>query len=99
VPYEVVFPSERVERIFQKALEKIPTDYQATIVQAIRSLASTPRPQGKRTKRLKGEVIVSQFTAEYRLRVGPYRILYDIDDQRKKVVLLKLVKRHEHTYD
>jgi mRNA-degrading endonuclease RelE of RelBE toxin-antitoxin system len=99
VPYEVVFPSERVERIFQKALEKIPTDYQASIVQAIRSLSSTPRPQGKRTKRLKREVIVSQFTAEYRLRVGPYRILYDIDDQRKKVVLLKLVKRHEHTYD
>ncbi len=97
--YEVVFPSERVERTFQKALEKIPTDYQAAIVHAIRSLSSNPRPQGKRTKRLKGQVIVSQFTAEYRLRVGSYRILYDIDDQRQKVVLLKLVKRHEHTYD
>jgi hypothetical protein len=26
--YEVVFPSERVERLFQKVLEKIPADYQ-----------------------------------------------------------------------
>jgi len=99
VTYEVVFASDRVERLFQKALEKIPTDYQSAIVQAIRFLSSNPRPQGKRTKRLKGQVTVSAFTAEYRLRVGPYRILYDIDDQRKKVVLLKLVKRHEHTYD
>ena len=38
---------------------------------------------------------MSQFTAEYRLRAGPYRVLYDVDDQRKKVVLLKLAKRNE----
>jgi mRNA interferase RelE/StbE len=99
LPYEVVFPSERAERLFQKTLEKIPADYQQDIVHAVRALGANPRPQGKRTKRLKGQVIVSQFTAEYRLRVGPYRILYDIDDQQKKVVLLKLLKRDERTYD
>jgi mRNA interferase RelE/StbE len=96
--YDVVFPSERVERLFQKTLEKIPADYRAAIVAAIRSLKTNPRPQGKRTKKLTGELIVSRFTAEYRLRVGPYRVLYDIDDQRKKVVLLKLAKRNEQTY-
>jgi mRNA interferase RelE/StbE len=42
---------------------------------------------------------VSQFTAQYRLRISPYRLLYDIDDQRKKVILLKLAKRDEHTYN
>ena len=96
--YDVVFPSERVERLFQKTLEKIPTDYRAAIVTVIRSLKSNPRPQGKRTKKLTGELIVARFTAEYRLRVGPYRLLYDIDDQHKKVVLLKLAKRNEQTY-
>ena len=96
--YEVVFPSERVERLFQKTLEKIPPEYQSAIVQGLRSLGSNPRPQGKRIKRLKGEVIVSQFTAEYRLRLGAYRVLYDVDDQRKKVILLKLLKRDERTY-
>jgi len=99
LPYEVVFPSERAERVFQKTLDKIPADYRQDIVHALRALGANPRPQGKRTKRLKGQVIVSQFTAEYRLRVGPYRILYDIDDRQKKVVLLKLLKRDEHTYD
>ena len=96
--YDVVFPSERVERLFQKTLEKIPNDYRTAIVTAVRSLKTNPRPQGKRTKKLIGELIVSRFTAEYRLRVGPYRLLYDIDDQRKKVVLLKLAKRNEQTY-
>jgi mRNA interferase RelE/StbE len=98
VEYDVVFPSERVERLFQKTLEKIPTDYRAAIVAAVRSLKTNPRPQGKRTKKLTGELIVSRFTAEYRLRVGPYRLLYDVDGQRKKVVLLKLAKRDDQTY-
>jgi mRNA interferase RelE/StbE len=98
VEYDVVFPSERVERLFQKTLEKIPNDYRTAIVAAVRSLKTNPRPQGKRTKKLIGELIVSRFTAEYRLRVGPYRLLYDVDDQRKKVVLLKLAKRNEQTY-
>ena len=96
--YDVVFPSERVERFFQKTLKKIPDDDRTAIVAAIRSLKTNPRPQGKRTKKLTGELIVSRFTAEYRLRVGPYRVLYDVDDQRKKVVLLKLAKRNEQTY-
>lgn len=99
MPYEVVFPSERVERAFQKALAKIPTGYKAAIIAAIRSFATNPRPEGKRTKKLTGQIILSQFTAEYRLRVGPYRVLYDIDDQKKKVILLKLAKRDEQTYN
>lgn len=88
-----------MERAFQKTLEQIPADYHEAIIEAVRSLGQTPRPQGKRIQRLKGELLVSQFTAEYRLRVGHYRILYDVDDRRKKVVLLKLLKRDERTYD
>ncbi|NGZ09819.1 MAG: type II toxin-antitoxin system RelE/ParE family toxin [Nitrospira sp. LK70] len=98
MPYEVVFPSERVERAFQKSLEQISADYREAIVTAIRSLATNLKPQGKRTKKLTGQLIVLQFTAQYRLRIGPYRILYDVDDQRKKVVILKLAKRDERTY-
>ena len=97
--YEVVFPSERVERSFQKSLSKIPADYQDAIVTAIKLLAVNPRPEGKRTKKIAGQLIVSQFIAQYRLRIGPYRLLYDIDDQRKKVILLKLAKRNEQTYN
>lgn len=98
MPCEVVFPSERVERAFQKSLENIPPAYREAIVTAIRSLATNPKPQGKRTKKRTGQLIMLQFTAEYCLRIGPYRVLYDVDDQRKKVVILKLAKRDERTY-
>jgi mRNA interferase RelE/StbE len=96
--YEVVFASERVEHEFEKALRKVPADYQTAIVQAVRALGLNPRPLGKIHKKLKGRVVVSQFIAQYRLRVGPYRVLYDVDEKRKKVILLKLAKRDEHTY-
>ena len=97
--YEVVFPCERVERAFQKYLNKIPAEYKDAIVTASKLLAANPRPEGKRTKKLTGQLIVSQFTAQYRLCVGPYRLLYDIDDQRKKMILLKLAKRDAQTYN
>ena len=50
-------------------------------------------------RRLPSQVAVSQFIAQYRLRVGSYRILYDLDTPRKKVILLKLVRRGDHAYD
>lgn len=98
MPYELVFPSERVEHEFEKFLRKIPADYQSAIVHAIRSLSQNPRPMRKRYKKLKGRVVVSHFIAQYRLRVGPYRVLYDLDERHKKVILLKLVRRGEQTY-
>ncbi|TKB72490.1 MAG: type II toxin-antitoxin system RelE/ParE family toxin [Nitrospira sp.] len=79
-------------------MSKIPADYQEAIVRAVKSLAVNPRPEGKRAKKLTGQLFVSQFIAQYRFRIGPYRVLYDIDDPRKRVVLLKLAKRDEQIY-
>ena len=97
--YEIVFPSKGVENEFEKTLKRIPAHYKKSIIQSIRNLKQNPRPPGKRAKKLKGLVAVSYFIAQFRLRVGPYRVLYDVDDRQKKVVLLKLLKRDEHTYD
>jgi mRNA-degrading endonuclease RelE of RelBE toxin-antitoxin system len=88
------FSSGRVERLSEKQLPKIPKEYR----EAIGPLGAIPLPEGKRSKKLTGHIIVSQFTAQYRLRIGPYRLLYDIDDQRRRVDLLKLAKRDEQTY-
>ena len=96
--YEIVLPSESVESEFEKELNKLPKEYQKRIIFLIRLLSKDPRPAGKRHKKLKGEVIVFSFAAQHRLRIGKYRILYDIDDENKKIVLLKLDKRDEGTY-
>ena len=99
MPYDLVFPSKRIEKEFEKFLKKIHRDYRENIVGAIRSLCQNPRPQGKSYRKLTGHILMSQFTAEHRLRIGPYRVLYDVDDSRKKVILLKLARRDESTYD
>lgn len=96
--YKIIFPGKQVENDFEKILQKIPDNYKEHIIKEIRSLAINPRPQGKRYKKLKQSISIAHLLAEYRLRVGPYRVLYDIDDKNKKVVLLKLVKRDKHTY-
>lgn len=98
MPYKIVFASKKVEHDFEKTLQKIPRDYQTAIMQRIYSLQANPRPEGKQYKKLKNPPVVASLTAAYRLRVGYYRVLYDIDEQNKKMVLLKLIKRTEQTY-
>ncbi len=57
---------------------------------AIRGLVSEPRPAGVR--KLRGE------ERTWRMRVGPYRVVYDILDDRALVVILKVARRIETTY-
>jgi mRNA-degrading endonuclease RelE of RelBE toxin-antitoxin system len=97
--YEVGFPSERVEKEFFKLLSKASMKEQARILEWFDKLAQDPRPPGKSFKPLKGEVIVGHFLAQYRIREGDWRILYDIDEGSKRVVLLALRRRGGHTYD
>ncbi len=54
-----------------KALAKINDPYYSAIIQAIDELAENPRPNGY--KKLTGR-------SGYRIRVGTYRIIYDIFD-------------------
>jgi mRNA interferase RelE/StbE len=57
---------------------------------AIRSLAEEPRPNG--SMKLKGSEEV------YRIRVGNYRILYEVYDSEKLVVISHVLRRNETTY-
>jgi len=70
-----------------KALKKIDEPDQSRIMRRIDSLASDPRPEG--VKKLQGE---DDF---YRIRVGDYRVVYQIEDD----VLLVLVARVAHRKD
>ena len=53
------------------------------------SLAMDPRPPG--TTRLVG----SQF---WRVRIGDLRLVYAVDDERRRVVVLRIARRGERTY-
>ncbi len=57
---------------------------------AIRSLAGEPRPRGVR--KIKGTDMA------YRIRVGSYRVVYDVYDSEQLVLILQVVRRTETTY-
>ncbi|MFQ6014256.1 MAG: type II toxin-antitoxin system RelE/ParE family toxin [Anaerolineae bacterium] len=43
-------------------------------------------------------MVFYQYVAHCRLRVGDYRVFYDIDDENKVVLLLAIERRRERTY-
>ncbi|MBI2871976.1 MAG: type II toxin-antitoxin system RelE/ParE family toxin [Chloroflexi bacterium] len=74
----------------QRDLRQLPREVQARLVMPIRALTENPRPAGVR--KLRGE------ERTWRIRVGPYRVVYDIYDDRALVVVLKVARRSETTY-
>ena len=57
---------------------------------AVNGLAKEPRPRGVR--KIKGE------DKAYRIRVGNYRVVYEIYDEDNLVLLLQVARRSETTY-
>jgi len=95
--YKVKFPSTSIERKFFKELDSVqPKELRDEIVDAALSLARDPRPKGE--PKIKPPVEVYQHTAQYRISVDNYRVLYDVDDTTKTVWILALRKRDERTY-
>ena len=79
--YEVVL-SERAA----KALRKLDRGVRDRVLATIEQLAEEPRPVG--CKRLSN----SPF---YRVRVGDYRVVYDVEDAVVRVTVVKLGHRRE----
>ena len=71
----------------KRDLAALAPDLQPRIVKALRTVEANPRPSG--IEKLKGEENV------YRLRVGDYRILYEIHDNQLLVLVIKIGHRRE----
>ena len=97
--YSVQFPTEKHLKAFEKTLKKIPQiSKRENIMQAVEKLASNPRPEGKKYKALKPPLSLGLLTASHRLRIGDFRVLYDIDENQKNVWIFELRKRTSKTY-
>lgn len=75
-----------IERYAQKQILKLDRRAIPIIKSAIAGLADNPRPQGY--KKLKGE-------DAYRIRVGDYRIIYEINDDRIIVIVVSVGHRKD----
>ena len=70
-----------------KALKTLPSNDVRKIIAAIQALALDPYPNGYR--KISGE------TATYRVRQGTYRVIYEIEANRLRILILKIGHRKD----
>ena len=80
--YKVVIPKP-----VQKQLSDLPKNQRDRLITDIRLLAEVPRPSG--VKKLKG------YENIYRIRVGDYRVIYEVKDQEMLVLIISSVHRRD----
>ena len=79
----------RVEftRAAARQIKKLPRAAQTRVLETIVQLAGEPRPRGSR--KLAGE------EAAWRIRVGEYRVIYDVLDSTLTVTVVRAAHRRE----
>jgi mRNA interferase RelE/StbE len=76
-----------IARSAEKQLKKLSPQVQRKIAAVIMSLSIEPRPYG--SKKLTGTV------SSYRVRVGDYRVIYEIYEREIVVTVLKISHRRD----
>ena len=73
--------SLEIKRSAAKELAQLPPKDRGRVVARIQALADDPRPVG--AEKLSGQ-------ERYRVRQGDYRILYEIEDQIPRIMVVKI---------
>lgn len=76
-----------IKRPARKMLLALPQAHRSRIAEAIEPLADDPRRPG--TRKLTGSASL------YRLRVGDYRVIYEVQDEKLILVVVKVGHRRE----
>ena len=79
--YRVILPKS-----VQKELDRLPDDVGARMMARLRALEANPRPAD--VKKLKGR-------PAWRVRIGDYRIIYEIHDRELVVIIITIGHRRE----
>jgi mRNA interferase RelE/StbE len=76
-----------LEKAAENDLKRLPTITFQRIIPQVRALAENPRPSGCR--KLTGS------KSDWRIRIGDYRVLYEIDEKTKSVRIMRVRHRRE----
>jgi mRNA interferase RelE/StbE len=79
--YQVILPKS-----VQKELDRLPDEIENRILARLADLETNPRPTD--TKKLKGR-------NAWRIRIGDYRVIYEIYDRDLRVILIAVGHRRE----
>jgi mRNA interferase RelE/StbE len=80
--YEII-----ITKSIQKQLDNLPNNIQERVYDKISQLAEEPRPDG--VVKLKG------YDNEYRIRIGDYRLVYEIQDEQLIVLIIQCKHRRD----
>lgn len=78
--------SVKIKASAAKALAKVRGEDQARLIEAIDQLASSPHA---------GSALKGEFAGLRRIRVGDYRIIYEVEDNILLVLVLRIAHRRE----
>ncbi|MFM7571661.1 MAG: type II toxin-antitoxin system RelE family toxin [Snowella sp.] len=77
----------KIPKSAQKQIDNLSNTVKDRILEKIESLEIEPRPFGV--------VKLKNSEREYRLRVGDYRVRYEIDDAKQTILILQCKHRRE----
>jgi len=76
-----------VERSAEKDLRRLSLDVRFRVADALRNLATNPRPVGSRK--------LARAKHDWRIRIGAYRVIYEIADSIRVVRVYRVRHRRE----
>ena len=76
-----------LERAAERDLKRLSIDYFQRIIPHIKALAETPRPPGCRK--------ITGSKRDWRIVIGDYRVIYEIDKKGKAVRVMRVRHRRE----
>ena len=76
-----------LERRAEKDLKKLSSELFERIIVKIQSLSENPKPQGSRK--------ITGSKSDWRIRIGDYRVIYEIDQKEKRVKIMRVRHRRE----
>ncbi len=76
-----------LERRAERDLRRLPEDVYKRVVKALKALKKNPRPSGVR------KIVGSRN--DWRVRVGDWRIVYEVDGKTKAVRVFRIRHRRE----
>jgi len=76
-----------LERTAEKDLRKLDDEVFRKVVAKIKELSGNPRPPGSRK--------ITGAKSDWRIRIGTYRVIYEIDEDAKILRIMRIKHRRE----
>jgi len=83
-----MYQIESASNCIKRELRRTPHPDRRRIAEAVQTLADDQRPPG----------VVQLEQDVYRLRVGDYRVIYKVLDEERIILIGRIVRRSESTY-